>query len=903
MKVTLLKCALLGCWMNMGLMLFTQANTPNDNEAFQRLSEWMTGSFSNEFQSNQDTSYYHISLEMHPIWQDRTDAIWLYVEQALFTQKDKPYRQRVYQLLDKGNGEFESVIYKLPEEEKYINQGPEAFNDLNPESLEIREGCAVFLKDRGDFFMGATNEKDCKSTLRGAAYATSQVRVFEDRLISWDQGFNEADKQMWGAEKGGYIFDKIIPMQYPNVRRDDVVDDYFGTEVADPYRWLEDESHPDTKEWIKTQNELTFDYLSEIPFKNRIKERLEELMDYPRYSSPYKEGEYYYFFKNDGLQEQSAMYRQKGLDGTAELFLDPNDFSEDGTISLSGWSFSKDGKYFSYGVSRGGSDWKEVRVMEVANKRMLRDHLKNIKFSTPSWYKDGFYYSRFEQPKEGETYSEKNTHQKIYYHKVGDDQSQDILIYEDPEHPTRNGNIYVTTDEKYAFLSIWEGTHNNTLYFAKADIVPKGFCPIADAVTSGFKPIADEMDGNYWIVDNIDDQFLLMTDYKAPNYRLVQVNPKKTKRKKWKDIIPESKHVLESVSHHGGKLIAKYAEDVQSKLYVYSTSGKKENTIELPGPGTVGGLFGKKDENITFFGFTSFTVPTNIYQYNIETQELSLFKASEMSADLEQFETKQIFYKSKDGTKVPMFITYKKGLELNGNNPTYLYGYGGFNISIDPQFSSQLLVFLENGGVYASANLRGGSEYGEKWHQDGMLDNKQNVFDDFISAAEYLIAEKYTSSDKLAIAGRSNGGLLVGAVMTQRPELFKVALPTVGVLDMLRYHKFTIGWAWAVEYGSSENEAQFKTLYQYSPLHNIKKGTQYPATLVLTADRDDRVVPAHSFKFISELQAAQAGNAPCIIRVDVKAGHGAGKSMSQFIDERADIWAFVFNHLGMTFQD
>ncbi len=684
----------------------------------------------------------------------------------------------------------------------------------------------------------------------------------------------------------------ILPqrkLNYPVTKKVNVVDNYFGVKVADPYRWLEDDNSEETKQWVRKQNELTFSYLRQIPYRDKIKKRFEEIFNYPKYSAPFKGGNYYFYFKNDGLQNQSVLYIQKDLESEAEIFLDPNEFSSDGTVSLSTYSVSNDGKFFAYGTASGGSDWNEYHVMEVENKNKLSDNLKWIKFSGIAWFKDGFFYSRYPEPKEGEELSATNENCKVYYHKVGTSQEEDVLIYEDPSHPKRFFSAQTTEDEKYLIIYFSEGTSKNGM------LVKDLSNP-----NSVFNTVVEKLEDNYRVIDNLFDKLLVLTDRKAPKYRLVLIDPQNPDEEKWEAVIPESEHVLTSVSLIGGKIIANYMQDARNRVYVFDYLGNLESELELPTIGTVGTFSGKKDNNIAFYTFTSFTYPPTIYMYDASSNQSTLFRQPEIKFDLSNYETKQVFYKSKDGTSVPMFIVHRKGLVLDGKNPAYLYGYGGFNVSLNPTFSASRLIFLENGGVFAMANTRGGGEYGKEWHLAGTVLNKQNVFDDFIAAAEYLIKEKFTNPSKLAIAGASNGGLLVGAVMNQRPDLFKVALPAVGVMDMLRFHKFTIGWAWVVDYGSSDDSVQFNYLYKYSPLHNIKKGVKYPATLVTTADHDDRVVPAHSFKYIATLQEKQKGNNPVLIRIETRAGHGAGKPTSKIIEEVADVWSFVFYNLGVS---
>lgn len=669
---------------------------------------------------------------------------------------------------------------------------------------------------------------------------------------------------------------------YPEVKKDSIVDNYFGTEIADPYRWLENDTSKETAEWVQAQNEVTFDYLAQIPYRDQIEDRLTELWNYERLGTPFKRGKFYFFFKNDGIQNQSVLYYQKSLDAEAEVLLDPNKLSDEGTTAINGLGFSKDAQYMSYGISHAGSDWVEIHTMNLETKEELEDIIKYVKFSGISWKADGFYYSAYEAPENGSDYSAKNEFHSVYYHKIGTTQADDKLVYRDEKHPLRNVGAGVTDDEKYLIVSTSESTNGNGL-------------KIKNLETDGeLITIVDDFDNDHSVIDHLGDgKFLIETNFEAPNGRLCIMDIKNPSKSNWQTLIPEKEYVLRGIELAGGKLIASYMKDVKSKLEVYNLEGKFQYDIELPGIG-MASFSGDKEENKAFYSFTSYTQPTSIYSYDIENNESSLYFKPTTDFKSEDYITKQVFYSSKDGTKIPMFITHKKGIKMDGSNPTFLYGYGGFNISITPSYSARNAVFFEQGGVYAVANLRGGSEYGEEWHKAGWRFNKQNVFDDFIAAAEFLIDSNYTSSEKLAIHGRSNGGLLAGAVMTQRPDLMAVSLPGVGVLDMLRYHKFTIGWAWAGEYGDSEQSKEsFENLYAYSPLHNIEEGVEYPATMVTTADHDDRVVPAHSFKFISALQDKHKGENPVLIRIDVDAGHGAGKPTSKTIEEWADIWSFV----------
>ncbi len=678
-----------------------------------------------------------------------------------------------------------------------------------------------------------------------------------------------------------------IQVDYPKTQLDtNVVDDFFGQKIEDPFRWLEDDNSEETKVWVNAQNEVTYDYIDKIPYRDAIVNRLQELWNYEKYSAPFKEGKKYYYFKNTGLQNQSVLYSQDELGGESTLVIDPNQLSEDGTSSLAGLGFSEDGKYLAYGVSEGGSDWRTIQIKNLESGELLSDKIEWVKFSGISWWKDGFFYSRYPKPNDGDALKGQNKFHSLYYHKVGTPQSKDELVYADRINPKMNVYGGVSEDGRFLGISTSQTTSNNRFYFR--DLNEAG---------SKFIPVVENEDNDYSMIGSIGDNILVRTNYKAPNYRLISINSKKTDSDYWEEVVPESEDVLQSVSVAGGKLICRYIKDAASQMKVYGMDGKFEYDIELPGKGTVGGFSGKKDENIGFYSFTSFTYPTTIYKYDFTSKKSEIYSQPEVDFNPDDYETKQVFYKSLDGTKVPMFITHKKGLELDGTNPTMLYGYGGFNISILPSFSVYRMVFLENNGVLAIPNIRGGGEYGRKWHDGGRLLNKQNVFDDFISAAEYLIDNKYTSKDKIAIEGRSNGGLLVGACMTQRPDLFKVALPGVGVLDMLRYHKFTIGRAWATDYGLSSDSIQFQYLLNYSPLHNIDPGVEYPATLVTTADHDDRVVPAHSFKFISELQRNHEGDNPVMIRIDNSAGHGAGKPTEMIIEEVGDKLSFTLFNL------
>ena len=678
------------------------------------------------------------------------------------------------------------------------------------------------------------------------------------------------------------------PFNYPIARQADQIDNYHGIDVADPYRWLEDPDSEETRTWIEGQNQVTSEFLAQIPQRDRIKERLTQLWDYEKFGTPFKRGDRYFFFKNDGLQNQSVLYVLQSLDDEPRVLLDPNTLSEDGTVALSGYAISEDGKFMAYGLSSSGSDWQEWQVRDVDTGEDLADHLKWIKFSGASWTHDsqGFFYSRYDEPNEDTKYEDINYFQKLYYHRLGTDQTEDTLIYERPDEKEWGFSGGVTEDGRYLIISVWRGTDPKNLVFYQ-DLT------VADA------PVVElirEFEAEYAFVENEGSAFWFRTDLDAPRGRLIAIETKTGERT---EILPQAEDVLEGVGLLNNQFVASYLKDARTDIKIFNLDGSFVRDVELPGIGSAGGFGGKRHDTETFYSFSGFTAPTTIYRYDMTTGESSVFRQPQVDFDPSQYETTQIFYESKDGTRVPMFITHKKGIELDGQNPTYLYGYGGFNISLTPSFSVGQSVWMELGGVLAIPNLRGGGEYGEAWHQGGTKLNKQNVFDDFIAAAEWLIANGYTSSAKLAIGGGSNGGLLVGACMTQRPDLFAAALPAVGVLDMLRFHKFTIGWAWCSDYGSPDNPEEFKALYAYSPLHNLKPGTEYPATMITTADHDDRVVPAHSFKFAAALQAAGEGENPLLIRIETKAGHGAGKPTAKTIEELADRWAFLVRVLGM----
>jgi prolyl oligopeptidase len=693
------------------------------------------------------------------------------------------------------------------------------------------------------------------------------------------------------------------PLTYPKTRKLEQTDDYHGVQVSDPYRWLEDPDSEETKAWVEAQNAVTFGYLSQIPAREKIKQRLTKLWDYEKYGIPFKEGDRYFYYKNDGLQNQSVLYTLTSLDGEPKVLIDPNTLSEDGTVALGGIAISEDGKYMAYGLSTSGSDWQEWKVRDIETCEDLSDHLKWLKFSGASWTHDGkgFFYSRYDEPNEKTKLEDVNYYQKLFYHRLGTPQSEDVLIYDRPDEKEWGFSGGVTEDGKYLIVSVWRGTDPKNLIFYKDLTAPDS--PVVELIS--------EFEAEYSFIDNEGSLFWLQTDLNAPCGRVIAIDtnnppapslsspetPPSPQEEGFTEIIPEAAETLQGIGILNNQFVASYLKDAYTQIKIFNLDGSLAREIALPGIGSAGGFGGKRHDTETFYAYTSFTAPNTIYRYSMVTGESSIYRQPNVDFNPDNYETKQVFYASKDGTQVPMFITHKKGLQLDGNNPTYLYGYGGFNVSLTPSFSISRIVWLEMGGVYAIACLRGGGEYGEKWHQAGTKLNKQNVFDDFIAAAEWLIENKYTKPAKLAIAGGSNGGLLVGACMTQRPELFGAALPAVGVMDMLRFHKFTIGWAWTSEYGSPENAAEFETIYGYSPLHNLKPGTTYPATMITTADHDDRVVPAHSFKFASALQETHAGEQPVLIRIETKAGHGGGKPTAKVIEELADEWAFLVREL------
>lgn len=677
-------------------------------------------------------------------------------------------------------------------------------------------------------------------------------------------------------------------LNYPETKKVDTVTNYFGTEVSDPYRWLEDDRSEETGEWVKAQNEVTFGYLENIPFREELEKRLTSLWNYEKLGAPFIEGDYTYFYKNDGLQNQYVIYRKKGENEQPEVFLDPNKFSEDGTTSLGGLNFSEDGKKAAYAISEGGSDWRKILIMDAETKEIIEDTLIDVKFSGISWKgNDGFFYSSYEKP-EGSELSAKTDQHRLYYHKLGTKQKDDKVVFGDTpaqKHRYVGGNV--SEDNRFLFISAGNSTAGRKLYMM--DFTQEN----PELVT-----ILDNEETNTGVIGNEGSTLIMVTDHDAPNRRVITVDASNPTPENWRDLIPETENVL-SPSTGGGYIFANYMVDAVSQVKQYDYDGNLVRDIELPGIGTAGGFGAKKDDAVLYYSFTNYVTPGSIFKFDIEEGTSELYNKPNIDFNPEDYESQQVFFTSKDGTKVPMIITHKKGIELDGKNPTILYGYGGFNISLTPSFNIANAVWMEQGGIYAVPNLRGGGEYGKKWHDAGTKLSKQNVFDDFIAAAEYLIDENYTSSDYLAVRGGSNGGLLVGAIMTQRPDLMKVALPAVGVMDMLRYHTFTAGAGWAYDYGTAEdNEEMFKYLYGYSPVHNIKEGVKYPATMVTTGDHDDRVVPAHSFKFAAELQSKQAGDNPALIRIETKAGHGAGKPTAMVIEEYADVFGFILYNMG-----
>ena len=677
------------------------------------------------------------------------------------------------------------------------------------------------------------------------------------------------------------------PLKYPETKKCDTIDNYFGTAVADPYRWLEDDFSNETANWVKSQNEVTNNYLSKIPYRENMKNRLKDIMNYPKESAPSKKGDRYFFYRNDGLQNQSVLYYKNSLDGEAVELLDPNKLSDDGTVALSNLGISDDGNYLGYAISRNGSDWEEIFVKNIETGETLNDHLMWVKFTSIAWKDDGFFYSRFPEPKN--ELSGVNENGQLYYHKVGTEQKDDQLAYEDKTNPDVSFTAEVI-NKRYLVIYGSESTSGNCLYYKDLD-----------KANSDFVKLVDNFENDFGVIDEIDGNFIVMTNYFAPEYQVIKIFLDNPTPAKWLDLSPKSDAgVLAGVSHIGKKLIANYTKDAHTVIRIFDEDGHFISNLDNDMIGTIGGFSGDPEDTETFYTVTSYTTPSLIYKYDITNNKSELYKKSEISFNSDEYVTEQKFYESKDGTKIPIFLTHKKDIVLDGTNPTLLYGYGGFNISLTPSFSATRIAWLEQGGVYAVANIRGGGEYGKEWHEAGTKLQKQNVFDDFIAAAEFLINEKYTSKERLAIQGGSNGGLLVGAVVNQRPDLFAVAIPQVGVMDMLRYHKFTIGRYWAIDYGTSEdNKEMFEYLYKYSPLHSVKDGVDYPAILVTTADHDDRVVPAHSFKYAATLQNSNIGNKPHLIRIESNAGHGSGKPLDKAIDEVVDIYSFIFYNMGI----
>ena len=677
---------------------------------------------------------------------------------------------------------------------------------------------------------------------------------------------------------------------YPKTNKVVQTDDYHGTKVSDPYRWLEDDNSAETKAWVEAQNKVTFDYLNTIPERATLKTRLTELWNYEKYSAPFKRGSKYFYYKNDGLQNQSVLYVADSVKDKGRVLLDPNKLSADGTVAFSGMSISDDGKLMAYGLAGAGSDWQEWHFLNVETGEKLGDVLKDIKFSGASWTKDGagVYYSRYPATDAKAKLSAENFNQKLYFHKLGTPQTEDYVVYERPEDKEMFVGGFVSEDGNFLIINVGKGTAPKNMVYVKNLATEK----------TRIQPIVDKLENDYSFIGNVDGVFYFRTDKDAPRGRIVSIDLGQM-QKGWTEIVPQAAETLEGAGFINDQFVLSYLKDAYTQFKIYGRDGKFIRDVSLPGIGTAGGFGGERTDTETFYTYSSFNTPPTIYRYDMKTGKSELFRESKVKFTPGDYEVKQVFYSSKDGTKVPMFIVHKKGLKLDGNNPTMLYAYGGFNISLTPSFSVSRLVWMENGGVFAMPNLRGGGEYGEEWHEAGTKLKKQNVFDDFIGAAEYLIKEKYTNPKKLAISGGSNGGLLVGATLNQRPELFGAALPAVGVMDMLRFHKFTIGGAWRSDYGSSENKDEFAAIYKYSPLHNIKKGGNYPAVMVTTADHDDRVVPAHSFKYAATLQEMQAGNAPVLIRIETKAGHGAGKPTAKVIEEQADIYGFLMKNLGM----
>jgi prolyl oligopeptidase len=684
------------------------------------------------------------------------------------------------------------------------------------------------------------------------------------------------------------------PIKYPETHRVDHVDEHHGVKVPDPYRWLEDDvrESKDVAKWVEDQNKVTFAYLKQIPERDYIRKRMTELWNFEKFNAPFKAGGRYYYYHNSGLQNQYVLFTQDSLDGEARVLMDPNSWSKDGTVAVSGTAFSDDGQYVTYGVQNAGSDWRIWKIMDVASGKVLDEELSWIKFNSPVWTKDGkgFFYARYPEPDADAEFQALNLNMKVYYHRVGTTQDRDVLVYERPDEPSWGYGCDVSEDGRYLVITVWKGTDDRYRVVYKDLKEPYGLP--TELITS--------FENEYSFIGNSGSQFFFKTDLAAPNRRVIAIDVDNPARENWDEIIPQQDETLNGVSLVGGNFVASYLKDAKTQVNIHTLNGKFVREVEFPGIGTASGFGGKQDDTETFYSFASFATPPTIYRYDVKTGKSTKFRQAEVKFNPDNYETKQVFYKSKDGTSVPMFIVHRKGIKLDGSNPTLLYGYGGFNIPLTPRFSITRLTWMDIGGVFAMANLRGGGEYGQKWHKAGTKLQKQNVFDDFIGAAEWLIESGYTSKQKLGIQGGSNGGLLVGACLTQRPDLFGACLPAVGVMDMLRFHKFTAGRFWVDDYGSADDPEEFKALHAYSPYHNLKEGVKYPPTLVTTADTDDRVVPGHSFKFAARLQEAHAGDAPVMIRIETKAGHGAGKPTAKIIEEYTDVWSFLVRNLGMT---
>jgi len=713
-----------------------------------------------------------------------------------------------------------------------------------------------------------------------------RIAMFQRSLIA---GIIGAILIMSNGQSSGDEVSKTL--KYPEAPRSDTVDDYHGTKVLDPHRPLEDPDAPTTRAWVEAENKVTFGFLDQIPERNSIRRRLTELWDYEKYGIPWMERGRFFFTKNTGLQNQSILYTTESLDSPPRALLDPNTLSTDGTVALAGTVVSKDGKHLAYGIATAGSDWNDWKVRDVASGKDLPDHLRWIKFSGVEWTPDsrGFFYGRFPEPRPGQDLKGANYDQKVFYHRLETSQADDSLVWENPEHKEWRAVPFVTDDGQFLVLTIEKGTDDKHRVLYRLLDQPE------------IKPVhlVGDFDAEYSLIDSDGPIFWFKTNKNAPRGKVIAIDTRRPQPEHWVELVPEAAETLESIDVVGDHFLASYLKDAHTLVRVFDLKGRQVRDVELPGLGTAAGFSGRRKDKQTFYLYTSFTRPSTIYRYEIASGQSVVWRQPKLKFHPDDYETTQVFYTSKDGTKVPMFLSHKKGLKRDGSNPTLLYGYGGFNLSLTPNFSPSVLAWMEMGGLYALPNLRGGGEYGEEWHQGGTKRKKQNVFDDFIAAAEWLIANRYTTTPKLAIAGGSNGGLLVGACLTQRPELFGATLPAVGVMDMLRFHKFTIGWAWIDDYGSSDHPDQFKVLYAYSPLHNIKRGTCYPPTLITTADHDDRVVPAHSFKFAAALQAAQSCDNPVLIRIETKAGHGAGKPTTKLIEEAADRWAFLVKVLGI----